>query len=308
MFDERFARAQATVLDHHGIVAEERWVDAPIVHGQAHVLVVGEGPPVVFLSGIGLPAAMFAPLLARIDGFTRHAVDLPAYGLTDTHPALVDDLRTNAVRFLSDVLDRLGLERPVVVASSLGSLWASWLAIERPERVAGLVHVGCPAIVLDTSAPLPMRLLSVRPLGRMMMALQPPSPRQVDQLAKMVNEYPLPSEIAALILATEQLDGFEDTFLAMLHRLVRLRGNRPALALTADELGSIQAPTLLVLGADDPMGAEPVGERVVDAMADAELHIVDGGHAPWLHDAEQVSRLISAFLDRVLDLKAPRPD
>jgi 2-hydroxy-6-oxonona-2,4-dienedioate hydrolase len=308
MLDKTFSHAQATVLDRYGIVPEERWVDAPIVHGQAHVLVAGEGPPVVFLNGIGVPAAMFAPLLASIDGCTHYAVDLPARGLTDTSPTFADDLRPHAVRFLSDVLDRLGLERPVIVANSLGSLWASWLAIERPERVAGLAHIGCPAIVLDTSAPLPMRLLSVRPLGRLLTTLQRPSPRQVEQLAKMVNEHPLPPEIAALILATEQLEHFDDTFLALLNRLLRLRGNRPALALTEDELASIQAPTLLVFGANDPMGAAPVGERVAHAMTDAELHIVDGGHAPWLHHAEQIVPLISAFLDRVLAPKAPTPD
>jgi 2-hydroxy-6-oxonona-2,4-dienedioate hydrolase len=197
------------------------------------------------------------------------------------------------------VLDGLGLDRPVVVANSLGSLWASWLAIEQPERVAALAHVGCPAIVLDTSAPLPMRLLSARVLGRLMMTLGPPSEHQVKQLAKMVHEHPLPPEIAQLLLATERLDHFEDTFLAMLNRLLRLRGNRPKMALTADQLARIQAPTLLVFAADDPMGAAPVGQRVAAAMGDVDLHIVDGGHAPWLHHAEQIAPLLSVFLERV---------
>jgi len=299
MFDEDFSRAQAAVLNRYGITAEERWIDAPVVDGQAHILVTGEGPPVVVLNGIGVPAAMLAPLMADLDGVRQYAVDLPGYGLTDTTPNFADDLRANAVRFLTEVLDGLGLDRPVVVANSLGSLWASWLAIDQPDRVAALAHLGCPAIVLDTSAPLPMRLLSARPLGRVMMKLQPPSERQVEQLAKMVREHPLPPEIATLILATERLDHFEDTFLAMLNRLVRLRGNRPQLALTADHLARIHAPTLLVFASDDPMGASPIGERMADAIVDAELHIVDGGHAPWLHHVEQIAPLLTTFLDRV---------
>ena len=242
MFDEDFSKAQAAVLNRYDLVAEERWIDASIVEGQAHVLVAGEGPPVVLLNGIGVPAAMWAPLMARLDGVTQYAVDLPGYGLTDTTPGFANDLRTNAVRFLTEVLDSLGLDQPVVVANSLGSLWASWLAMDHPDRVAALAHIGCPAIVFDTSAPLPMRLLSARPLGRLMMKLQPPSERQVDQLATMVNEHPLPPEIARLILTTERLSHFEDTFLAMLNRLLRLRGNRPDLALTADHLARIQAP------------------------------------------------------------------
>lgn len=299
MHNEPFSAAQAAVLQEHGVDAEERWIDVPVVRGQAHVLVTGEGPPVVLLNGIGVPAAMFAPLVARLGGFTHHAVDLPAFGLTDTVPELATDLRANAIRFLIEVLDGLGVERAVIVASSLGSLWSSWLAIDHPERIGGLVHLGCPAVVLDTSAPLPMRLLSTRLLGPLLMRLQPPSPRQVEQLAAMVKEHPLPSEIAELILATERLPHFQDTFLALLNRLVRLRGNRPELSLSSEDLARIEAPTLLVFAAKDPMGGAGVGTRVADALARAELHVVDGGHAPWVHHADQVAPLVTDFLDRV---------
>jgi len=299
MIDADFSKAQAAVLDRYAIKAEEVWIKAPIVGGQAHILVTGEGPPVVMLNGIGTPAAMWAPLMTRLDGVRQYAVDLPGYGLTDISPNFAGDLPANAVRFVTEVLDGLGLNRPVVVANSLGSLWASRLAIDQPDRIAALVHLGCPAIVFETSAPLPMRLLSVRPLGRVMMKLQPPSERQVEQLAKLVHEHPLPPEIAQLILATERLKHFQDTFLAMLNRLVRLRGNRPELALTADQLGRIQAPTLLVFADHDPMGAAPIGRRMAGAMVDAELHIVEGGHAPWLHHAEQIAPLLTAFLQRV---------
>jgi pimeloyl-ACP methyl ester carboxylesterase len=299
MFDEDFSRTQAAVLHRYGLAAEERWIEAPIVDGQAHVLVAGEGPPVVMLNGIGVPAAMWAPLMACLDGVSQYAVDLPGYGLTDTTPTFANDLRTNVVRFLTEVLDGLGLDRPVVVATSLGSLWASWLAIDHPDRVTGLAHIGCPAIVFDTSAPLPMRLLSARLLGRLAMKLQPPSERQVEQLARMVNEHPLPPEIARLILTTQRLSHFEENFLAMLNRLLRLRGNRPKLALTADQLARIQSSTLLVFAKNDPMGAAPIGRRMADAMTDAELHIVDGGHAPWVHHADQIAPLLTTFRERI---------
>ena len=299
MLNEDFSQAQAAVLDRYDITCEEQWVETPIVDGHGHVLVTGQGAPVVLINGIGVPAAMWAPLMAGLDGVTQYAVDLPAYGLTDTTPSFPQDLRANAVRFLVEVLDGLGLERPIIIANSLGSLWACWLAIDQPDRVAALAHIGCPAIVLDTSAPWPMRLLSVRPLGRLMMKLQPPSERQVEQLAKIVHEHPLPSEIAELILATERLDHFEHTFLATLHRLIRLRGNRPDMALTANQLARIEAPTLLVFANNDPMGAAPIGRHMANTMADVELHITDGGHAPWLHHTDQITPPLTAFLQRV---------
>lgn len=299
MRDDDFARAQAKILDRYALTVDERWIDVASVAGHAHVLVGGAGRPVVLLNGIGVPAAAMAPLLAGLEHVTRFAVDLPGFGLTDATPDFADDLRGNAVRFLVEVLDGLGLERPVVVASSLGSLWASWLAIDHPERVAALVHVGCPALALATSAPLPMRLLSVPGLGGLMMRLQPPSARQVEQLGKMVHEHPLPPDIAELILATERLDHFEHSFLSMLRRLLRVRGSRPEFALTADRLARIEVPTLLVFADDDPMGGAAVGEGVARAIPDSELHVVDGGHAPWLHHADQIVPLVSAFLDRV---------
>ena len=299
MHNDEFAIAQAALLERHDLDCEERWLEAPSIHGSAHVLVTGDGPPVVLLNGIGVPAAMLAPLMSRLDGVTQYAVDLPGYGLTDTTSEFADDLRVNAVRFLTEMLDALGLDRPVIVANSLGSLWATWLAIDRPDRVAALIHVGCPALALDTSAPLPMRLLSVRPLGRLMLRLQQPSEGQVEQLAKMVHEHPLPDDIARLVLATERLDHFESAFRSMLHRLLRLRGARPNVSLTSTELATVQAPSLLVFARDDPMGGPAVGERMVETMPDARLHVVDGGHAPWVHHADQIAPAIVRFLDQI---------
>lgn len=298
MREQEFIAAQTAALAVHGVKARQCFVDTPVVEGRTQVLVAGSGPPVVLLNGIGTPAAMFAPLMARLERFTLYAVDLPGFGLTDTKAGLADDLRATAVAFLDQVLEALGLDQPAILANSLGSLWASWLALEQPSRVRALVHVGCPAIILDTAAPLPMRLLSVPLLGRLMMRLLPPSESQVEQLSKMVREYPLPPETADLLLATERLPACEESFLAMLNALLRLRGPRPEMVLTGDQLARIDAPTLLIFARNDPMGAERAGRRVAEAMPDAELHIVDGGHAPWIHHADQIAPLIAEFLGR----------
>jgi pimeloyl-ACP methyl ester carboxylesterase len=168
-------------------------------------------------------------------------------------------------------------------------LWASWLALDRPDKVAALVYVGCPALALGTSAPFPMRLLSVRPLGRLITRLQPPSPKQVEQLARMVKQYPLVPELVDLLVATERLPAFRSTFLAMLHRLLRLRGARPEVRLTPGQLAAIDQPALIFWGDEEPFGARNVGERMVATMPTAELHIVRGGHAPWLTDAQRIA-------------------
>lgn len=293
---DAFAHAQERVLARYGVAAESRFVDAPSIGGRAHVLVSGEGPPVLMLDGIGTPGAMWAPLLAELRGLRHLVVDLPGFGLTTGSPRIARDLRAGMVRFLDEVCAGLGLERFAVVGNSLGSLVASWLALDRPERVTALVHVGCPALALGASAPLPMRLLSVRALGRLLTRLQPPSPRQVEDLSRMVGEHPLAPEVAELLLATERLPHFRDAFLATLHALVRLRGSRPETRLTADQLSRIAQPTLLYWGRDDPFGAPELGERVAAALPRAELHLVDGGHCPWLTQAAHIGPSAARFL------------
>jgi 2-hydroxy-6-oxonona-2,4-dienedioate hydrolase len=298
MSERDFTRAQERMLKRFGVAAEARFVEVPAIRGRAHVLVSGDGPPVVLVNGIGTPAAMWAPLMARLDGFKLYGVDRPGFGLTDPTPRLTEDLRANAVSFLEQVLDRLGLKRPFFVANSEGSLWTLWLALDRPQRVAAMVHVGCPALILNTSAPLPMRLLSLPPVGRLMMRLQPPSPKQVQQLSKMVRQHPLPPDLAELLLATERLPGFKETFLATLNTLLRLRGARPEMALTADQLAQIRQPVKLIWGADDPFGSCAVGERAAEIITDAVFHVVPGGHVPWINEPERVGQLAKSFLER----------
>lgn len=293
-----FQAAQAAALDRFGVKAESRYVEVAALEGRAHVLVAGEGPPVLMLNGIGTPAVMWAPLMAHLREHALHAVDLPAYGLTDAPPEEPSDLRVHAVGFLETVLDGLGLERPAFISNSLGSLWTLWLAMDRPQRVGPMAHLGCPALAPGTSAPLPMRLLSTRVIGSLLTRVQPPSPNQVERLSKMVRQHPLPPEIAQAILATERTPEFDRTFRSNLRGLLRLRGARPQSALTESQLSTVSQPSLLVLAGQDPMGSEPAGRRMAGALPDAELHICQGGHCPWLNEAERIAGWVTRFLER----------
>ncbi len=293
-----FRVAQQHMLESVGVEADSRFIEVPVVEGRAHVLSAGRGPWVVMLTGIGTPAAMWAPLMAELGGFHLLAIDLPGYGLTDTDPALftASSYRSTALDFLQQTLDALGIDRASFVANSLGSLWTTWLALDRPDRVSAVAHVGCPALWLGTAAPLPMRLLSVPLLSGLLMKLQPPSLKQVRGLAKMVREDPLSPELERLLLATERLFGFEETFLTTLRTLLRLRGPRPPMVTTDEMLRRIRQPTLLVWGKNDPMGSPSIGERAAEALPHAELHVVDAGHAPWLRQAALIGPLTTRFL------------
>ncbi|MEE9416417.1 MAG: alpha/beta hydrolase [Acidimicrobiales bacterium] len=289
-----FEQAEEALLARYGVSAEKRSVE--LGGRTARVLVVGEGPPVVMANGAGTPAAMFAPLMAELEGYTLYAVDWPGHGLSDPDPTFASDLRENSVRFLVEVLDALGLDHPAVVANSFGSWASTWLALRHPARIRAMVHLGCPAIALDTSAPLPMRLLSMWFPGRMMMKIQPPSARQVRQLSKMVGEHPLEPDIGDLLLATERQPQFEASFVAIINALIRLRGSRPEQRIRLHHLAEVTQPTLLVFGNKDPFGAASVGERIAEAMPNARLHVVEAGHAPWLRHHQAIGKLANEFL------------
>ena len=291
-----FLEAQRKLLELHGVAAASRFLEVPVTGGRAHVLEAGDGPPVVMVSGGGTPGAMWAPLMGRLTGFRLFALDLPGFGLTDAARRWAGGMRRHLERFLLEALDALDLRRTAIVANSLGSLCTSWLALAHPERVASFVHIGCPALALSTSAPLPMRLLSVRPLGRLLTRLQRPSPKQVAELGRMVHEDPLEPELADLLLATERLPAFRRNFLATMHTLLRLRGARPESRLTDAELDRLAAPTQIFWGENDPFGAVEVGRELAAALPAAELHVVGGGHAPWLRHSEAIAPVAARFL------------
>lgn len=294
---EAFEAAQRRVLERFRLDAESRFVRIPAIGGRAHVLTVGSGSSVVMLNGIGCPAAMWAPLMARLSGYRIVAIDAPGCGLTDGAVTTTDGVRARAVAFLEQALDALEIDRPAFVANSMGSLWALWLALDRPDRVAAMVHVGTPAVVLGTSAPLPMRLMSVPPVGRLLTRLRPPSIARMNQTAAMVHvDLDRQPEVREVMVASERMPDAAESFLSLLHACIRVRGARPEVAFTAAQLAEVAQPVQLVWGNDDPFGPVPVARRVAELLPDARLDLVRGGHAPWIERAEEIGALAVDFL------------
>ncbi len=96
--------------------------------------------------------------------------------------------------------------------------------------------------------------------------------------------------------AMDSLPHFEHTFLETLRIMIRHRGARPETALSSAVLSGVRQPLQLVWGDDDPMGSSEIASRVAEALPDADLHVVEGGHAPWLTQAVQIGSLATTFL------------
>ena len=306
-----FRQAQDTLMHRVGITARSIEVPAPSVEGTAHVLVTGEGPPLVMVIGGAIPAALWAPLLPHLPGRTLYAVDLPGFGLTTPVGYSVETVRSLAVDFLGDVLEELDVAQAPFVTQSQGSLWTMWFAEEHPDRVVAQSVVACPAHVLGTTAPVPMRLMSIGALGRLMLRLQPPSRRQTERVFAGVHEdVSRTPELVDVLLACERLPWYPDALLSLMRAVMRVGRARPEVVSGAEELGRVSHPVQLVWGDRDPFGSVDVARRTARLLPDAELHVVRGGHAPWFDDPSAVARLVTAFLARHAPLPSsdrPRP-
>ncbi len=294
---EEFEAAQHRLLSRHGIAAESRFIDVPSIGGRAHVLVTGEGPPLVMVIGATTPAAFWAPLMPHLSGYTLYAVDLPGFGLTDPVEYRTATLRAFAVDFLAQVLDGIGIDRCPFLTNSMGSLWTTWLALDCPQRVTAQIQVGCPALILGTSAPPPIRMVSIPAAGRLLLKLQPPSVRQVERVFEMVREEvsEIP-EIRDVLLTCERLPGYGPSMLALMNAVMRIGKARPQIALTGEQLTQLRHPVQLIWGDRDPFGSVDVARRSAGLLPAAELHVVAGGHAPWLNRAEEIGPLARQFL------------
>jgi pimeloyl-ACP methyl ester carboxylesterase len=106
-----------------------------------HVWVVGEAEPVVLVHGYAVSGRYMLPLahaLAR--DYAVFTLELPGFGRSQKPPV---PLRISGLAdALADCLDTLGLERPPLVANSMGCQVVTELAVSVPERVGPLTLIG----------------------------------------------------------------------------------------------------------------------------------------------------------------------
>jgi 2-hydroxy-6-oxonona-2,4-dienedioate hydrolase/4,5:9,10-diseco-3-hydroxy-5,9,17-trioxoandrosta-1(10),2-diene-4-oate hydrolase len=307
-----FEQAQERLLVHHGVDARTRFLDTEGPIRRVHVLEAGAGDPVVLVHGGGSFSGHWAPLMEQLDAYRLIAIDRPGHGLSERFVYSRDcDVRSHAVAFLEGTFDALGLDEPVpVIANSMGGLWSFWLALDRPERVSALVQLGCPAVLLETSAPLGLRLSTAPLLGRMLLALEPPSRAQVLKLLGRLGDRDPSARSAELVEAFLEAEPlFAEAWLSLVRRFTGTLRRRE-ITLGAEELGAVLQPVHFVWGEHDPFGAPSVGERAATLLSEASIDVLPTGHLPWLELPEQVGEIVRSFVARhaVAGSVSPRLD
>lgn len=297
---ETFRDAERSLFEHYGVDVDERFVDLPAPRLRVRVLVVGSGRPLVLIhGGLGV-AAQWAPLLPHLNGFRCYLPDRSGCGLTDGWDHRHDDLREHGTRFIGSLLDALHLEQVPFIANSMGALWTLWFAVANPERATRLALLGCPALLEETGAPFPMRLMSVPGLNGLLFGQVRADLAGARQSMKMIGHAStigrIPSAFLEVAAANSGLPGFRIHFLSLIESALTLLGPRRQRTFGGELLRQVRCPAMLIWGQADPFGSLDAARRAAARMPHARVEAVGVGHLPWLDEPERCGELVRAFL------------
>ena len=246
--------------------------------------------PVVLLHGTSASLHTWEGWAAAL-GPTRRVItmDLPGFGLTGPDPE--GDYRiARYVRFVTGLLDALGVQRCVIGGNSLGGEIAWNVALDAPQRVAALILVDAAGYAFESSSvPLGFRIARVPGLGRLAEHLLP----RGLIAASVRNVYGDPARVT-------------DTLVERYYELASRAGNRRALGErfaqlipgeNAARIPQIAAPTLILWGARDRLIPPAYGERFARDIKGSRLVRFEGlGHVPQEEDPARTVAVVEQFL------------
>jgi pimeloyl-ACP methyl ester carboxylesterase len=236
------------------------------------VFEAGGGEPIVFLHGEGGLAADSPFLSALARDRQVFAPLLPGYGRSTGAEALRDMLAVTLHSF--DVLDALGLYRPVLVGHSMGGMIAAEMAALAPREVERLGLVAPMGLWLDAH-PLP-DLFSALP--RELPSLLFHDPEFGERMLTAGHNLDDPKILEAFVIGNARQ-------LAMASKLLFPLPDRGL----AERLYRIRAKTLVIWGEADRLVPAAYGDAFCRAIANAELITVPAaGHMLIVEQPETV--------------------
>ncbi len=294
--------AEQRLFGRYGLEYKVHFVEMQDPDLRIRVLETGEGPPLLMVPGGSGEAVFYAPLIAELKGWRILAINRPGGGLSDGIDHRKIDLRQLAVNTLKSVADAFGLERIPIVCNSMGGLWSIWYALEYPGRVTQMVQMGCPALILNTSAPFFMRLLSVPVINRLMVPNM--QPKRVDKALDGLRLQGssreaiarIPKEGAEAAYHFFRLPTYLDTWVTLISAILTIRGSRPRYRLGAEALKNIRQPVLFLWGRNDPFGSLETAREASQIIPDSRLCEMPTGHLPYIDQPQECGRVICEFL------------
>ncbi|WP_051786051.1 alpha/beta fold hydrolase [Endozoicomonas numazuensis] len=241
--------------------------------------------PIVLVSGWAMPATVMEPLAEALDGDGRVSVV--------QLPGLVWERKKYDWKQLLDYLDMHLLETPVILIGwSLGGTLASIYASQNPDKVAGLVTLGCnPCFVRNqdwSEAMLPQTFESFYA------GMQEDSAATVDQfslLCSMGNSNR--KEVAKNLQSAVRRDAdLESTILLQLLKLLGASDVR-------SQLADIRCPVVHCFGKDDALVPSDTGKRIEQDYPAHNVLMMEGGHCFFLDHSTGAIRQVADQVNRL---------
>ncbi|MGI4730898.1 MAG: epoxide hydrolase family protein [Janthinobacterium lividum] len=259
-----------------------------------HYVDRGSGPAIVLLHGLGAQLRNFfygvADALAA--DFRVILVDRPGSGHSvpdGDQPGILEQ-----AAIVAAFVDRLALDRPLLVAHSLAGAIALGVATHHPGTVSGLALL---APMTQPPGSMPAGVASAIRAGRTARTLfanllGTPLSRAAYGLrwGKIFAPDPVPSDFA-----TRGGGLLGDRPVSVNAALVELASADHDLAAIAARYGSLTLPVALLYGRDDQVVDPAIdGKRAVDAIPGATLEMTTGGHMLPVSNPEATAAFIRA--------------
>jgi pimeloyl-ACP methyl ester carboxylesterase len=252
----------------------------------------GEGPPVVLLHGLTATrryVVMGSTALQR-SGHRVIAYDARGHGRSSPAPDPEAYGYADLGLDLEAVLDHAGFDRAVLAGASMGAHTALWLALHRPERVAGLVVITPAYDSADQDGP--QRLARWDALSEGLRR------DGVQGFLEAYGEPEVPERWRETVLKVirQRLSQHQHPG-ALADALRVVPRSRPFGELS--DLAVISAPAVIVASADeaDPGHPQAVGEGYAAAIPGARLVTDEPGRSPVAWQGSQLSKVIAGVAD-----------
>ena len=263
-----------------------------VQHGGVSLAVeeAGTGQPVVLLHGLTATRRYVVMGSRALERSDHRVVSYDARGHGVSGPAPdprgygYDELGADLVA----VLDQLGLERPVIAGASMGANTALWLALEHPERVAGVVVI--------TPGYDPETVDDDRSLARWDALAQGLRDGGVEGFVAAYGEPRVPQEWRETVLKViRQRLALHEHPEAVADALNVVPRSRPFARL--EDLAAISSvPVGVVASADEPDPGHPqaLAEAYARAIPGSRLITDEPGKSPTAWQGSQLSRVIAS--------------
>jgi poly(3-hydroxyalkanoate) depolymerase len=260
-----------------------RFIDAGGVRLRTSVR--GNGPPLLMITGLGASLDLGAPFERELTACRVQAVSFDAPGVGESSPYRWPPRMPGIARTVERMLDVLGYDRVHVLGVSLGGVIAQQLAHQAPHRVRRLI--------LAATGPglggVPGSPRALLPLATPRRYYQPDYYRRI---AGRVYGGAARRDPDALLHGSPARFIERPTLRGYLGQIYAITGWT-----SLPWLRTLQQPTLVLAGDDDPIVPLVNGRILARCIPRARLQVVaGGGHLFLLERPAEMARLIATFL------------